>query len=305
MTIIICNFEESLVSNLQALLNSKSSECRKLLYQFFNIQKKRIFARPRQVHISSELAQHQLYRFEKKSVISEIINKIKNGDDLNIYLSDKQNELDHIDLTLTVMGIHHFHLGDTIVQNGKRKGLVKGTKSLLFIKIEQQDAYFIDILSHDINTGFLNRRLLSIIYKNWPILLEDFRIDRENIKCREITDEEFSMVIQHRINTTYSPEEGVAYFLPGQLTSANTDSDNEDKISRFLTKLNDIEKSLKAKPDAIAKYIKNITGVKYNVLRFPIEIIDNCFVIKNVNSGIRWDLYMLPNGLWHIRPGSR
>lgn len=278
-------------------LGSKSTECSDLLRQFFNVQKKRIIENSRRVHISKELEQHQLFKYEKKSVISRIINKIENGEDLNIYLSDKQNELDHSDLTLSIMGLHHFHLGEIIQKGGTRKGLVKGTKSLLFIKIEEQDAYLIDILSHDITSGFLNRQLLHIIYKNWPQLLEPFRINRGGIEYTEITEEDFTKLIQLQINIPYSPEYGIAYFFPGGLSKKNTDSDIENDIFRLLDALEKTECFLKNKTRDIAEYIRQVTGIRYNVLRFSTELRDGGIVIINSNSGLLfvWDnLFLIP-----------
>ncbi|MGZ5077240.1 MAG: hypothetical protein ACXWE9_12355 [Methylobacter sp.] len=290
MAIIICNFEESLTEELQHLLGSKSTDCSNLLRQFFNIKKKNIIPQPRQVHISKEIREHNLFNYEKKSVIQEIINRIKCGIDLKIYLSDRQNELDHTDLTLTVMGLHHFHLGDKIENSGKRKGLIRGTKSILFIKFEDDAAYLIDILSHEINQGFLNRRLLHIIYNNWPQLLEQYRIDRMNISNQEITDDEFAMLIQNQLNIPFSPENGVSFFLPGLLTTGNTDSENEWKITTLLRDLEEIKLKLEISSSDISNYIKIKTRVSYNILRFSIKIRNGYFVIQNENTGLFFTL---------------
>ena len=280
MTIIICNLKENLITNLQISLGSKVTDCRALLRQFFKIQEKKIIKNPRRVHISNELKQHQLYKCEKKQVISTIIKKIENGEDLNIYLSDKQDEYNSPDWSLTFMGFHHLHLGETIEKNGKMKGLIKRTKSLLFIMIEDQDAYLTDILSHDMIKGFLNRELLHIIYKNWSHLLEPYLISRGDIECTEILDNDFSRVIQHNISVPYSPEDGIAYFLP------RNPSNNEMKINKFFDALEEIENLIKNRL-SIAEEIRQETGIKYNVLRFSIEINDNGeFLIKNNNSGI-------------------
>ncbi|TCT20257.1 hypothetical protein [Thiobaca trueperi] len=286
MAIVICDLETTLINELKCILNSSSNDCRTLLRQFLNAKKKSISTDKREVFISNELHEHNLFKYEKRDVIQNIIYRIARGQDVNIYLSNRQGELNHTDLTLTVFGLHHLHLGDKVENKGKRKGLIKGTKSILFAKFDKDRAYLVDILSHDIETGFLNRKLLNIIHKNWPHLLEPYRIKRMGVSCRDITDTEFTKMIKHGINIPFSPEDGVVFFLPGSLTMANTDADNEMVIIGAMKDIERAERRIKDILHHLSAYIKKTTGIEYNVLRFSVVLTNDGLAIENKNSGI-------------------
>jgi len=273
------------MSELQNFLESKSDNLEKLLRQFFNIQKKNISQKPRKVHYSNEIKKHHLFQFDKKTVIKDIEDRFTSGNDINIYLSDKQNELDHVDLTLTMMGIHHLHLGEKIQSKGKRKGLIKGTKKLLFVMVKEDDVYFLNILEHDLVEGFHNLSLLDVIYKNWQKLLEPYHLKGAIRPSMKIDSEDFSKLSMNQINTIYYAEDYKVYALPGGgITTGNTDSENERRIQVFFREIEEIEDFLSANIHKIGHYIKRFSKINYNILTFSFKIIDGRFFLKNDNS---------------------
>lgn len=299
MAIAILNLKESFQLELREALNSKTLSLEGLLREYFNVQKKGIDQKPRSVYLSREIQEHELYRTSKKRVIEEIIQTSENGGDLSMYLSERKNHLIPPDTALSTIGVHHFHLGDKIEKHGKRKGLVKGTKSLLFARVEREAIYIVNIFNHDIQKGFLNREILRIIYRNWKNILEPYHLGREVTGLsREVSDEDFAELLENQIHVPFCMGTDV-YFLPGGgLTTGNTDADNELKIQQLIDDLEASEEIIRKNIKTVEKMISAQTCINFHILRFSMKIHNNSFVIENNETGLRFtfmngDIYPL------------
>ena len=100
-------------------------------------------------------------------------------------------KLSYNDRMLNDWGVHHLHLGDHI----QRNGFIDRTKALLFCRFEQDDAYFVDILSHDY---FFEQNLGVIMHENWPDMLRRHRLN--GIKGAPITNAEISALREKNCN---------------------------------------------------------------------------------------------------------
>ena len=113
------------------------------------------------VHTSSEL--------EGRNKINEIINKLERGEDVNRLLSNKVKKLNqakNADLLKSEWGIYHLHFRE------------ERSEELLFIYLNDGNAYLLDILKHEKADGVVvtwtNTDLIQIMHNNWPQVIKPF-----------------------------------------------------------------------------------------------------------------------------------
>jgi hypothetical protein len=272
---VVADLRESLGAELRRYLGSSSMDVYELLREYYLVKVKAISEKRRRVLVSKELSRHPLYISEKRSVIQRIFQSTESGGNLNIYLSERSRHLKYTDKALATFGVHHFHLGEAIANSGKRKGLVKGTKSLLFGRVTAEAIFFVAIFSHSVLPEFLKPELLKIIHRNWSWSISEYRLHREGAEYREVvTDEEIGKMLARDINVPIVVD-GVAYFLPGGgLTAAGTSGEVEWRASRTLDEIEDLERALKAKGTEIRDYIAYKFGVCPATLSFECVILE-------------------------------
>ncbi len=282
---ISIDLESDLNDFLKEQLGFSSDNVEEHLRSFFNIEQKTIEQRPRVVSLSKELSQHPLFLNEKNDVIKNLIQKIEKGEDINVYLSHMRKNTRHYDTALIKLGVYHLHLGGKIEKRGSRKGLIKGTKSLLFAKVTESTIYFIDILNHDTTKGFLNRKLLNTLYKNWPLLLEEYRINDVKVKKSRFNNQEFSNLVSNNIDFSFQSEDGTQFFFPGLISTAGTDAKTEREIISVLNFIFNIENAiLNNNKTILVEFIKLKSRIKCDILKFKLVYLNNKFCVQETDS---------------------
>lgn len=261
MALIVNDLKSSLVTELQNYLDTSEENLRELLWFFYSQDLKKIKETPREVHLSKEILKSSIYLNEKKEAINNIKSTFSRGGSLDIYLSCRSDQLKHIDYGLAHLGVHHLHLGSEIQQKGQRKGRVKGTKSLLFCKVCENDVYFINIYDHTLSKGFLNVNILRVLANNWPDLVEPFRV-RGAVKIdQNLTNEDAAYLMSHEINPMIEVAPNKIYMMPGMgLTSAGTPLVVELKVNQLLDFLDSFSQIMHMCSAHIANSIHELTG---------------------------------------------
>jgi hypothetical protein len=149
---------------------------RDLLQTYGSWKARLIPARPRTVHISSELAASPEMA-QHKTELDAIVAKMEAGALLRPHLSKRvrfahdpaakpgdplQRRKDR-DLLIADWGIHHLHLSSEEEANGS--GFVKRDGPLLFAIFRPDDAYLIGIFCHG---DWALKQVLEIVVRNWP-----------------------------------------------------------------------------------------------------------------------------------------
>lgn len=264
--IVIVEIDSSLVAALQHHLGSKTVHLKALLMEFHNLLLKQVPQRRRQVHVSGELTRHKLFKNQKQQVVKQIVASLESGGTLAPYLSEKSEQLQHFDLSLAHFGVHHFHLGDKTQHFGARVGRVKGTKSLLFVRITESDAYLLDILNHQ--DGFLNMHLLRVMHRNWPESIEPFRLKGAIRVAVKYSDEEAAELLQNEVNVIVELGKEQVYMLPGMGTTiAGTPLLMEQRVDHTVRDFRHIACMVEHNPNAVSALIKQLTGVGHNIIR--------------------------------------
>lgn len=140
---------------------------RDLGIKLFNALKRRVTAKPRDVHMSREIS----VPHECRDGFKQLKAKLTAGDDVTPHLSTRLLKADFSDALLNDWGIHHFHL--EIVPHATKAGFVKRTDPVLLAHITDTAAYLIAVAVHD---HWAEQRYLDILRTNWPELLVPFRV---------------------------------------------------------------------------------------------------------------------------------
>lgn len=162
-----CDFISDLKNQQKKILlknGYKISEKKDIILQYYNTVNRLIHPLNYKVEINPNF--NIPYKFSK--VIKEIIFKLKNGKNINSFLSKTIIESSYNDLMFNNFGFYHLHLGHKI-NNGFRGR----TNELMLIYINDTKVYILGIFNH---SDWLDDAKLRIIKKNWPELLEPFKL---------------------------------------------------------------------------------------------------------------------------------
>ena len=169
-----------------------------MFHTYFTVTKYLIPQRPRNVLKSGEF----ICPPEFDEGLSGIETKIRNGDDLNPYLSKSfVNILDNgvqyhlsqnvrntrnsrLDLLYIHWGIHHLHLG----RNLESDGFIERTGPLLFCRFDAENAYFINVFPHS-SASWVDQDMIRILHDTWPESIEIYRVRGVSGLSRTITNE--------------------------------------------------------------------------------------------------------------------
>lgn len=279
--------------------NEKSSTC-ELLINYLNALNKRISTNKRKVLFSDNIQEIINSSNLNKKYIDAIFtfkNNFENGIDMNghlstnIYYSElslkKKNKIyrQSRDYLLDDWGIYHIHLNE---KEAKNENEMHGNRSeyLLFVKVTIDKVYFIDILNHNEKNVFAKQELLKVLDRNWPFLLEKYRLHGINA-CTSYTDEEINKRRKNGEYILYNINGKVYMPIGGGLTSAGTNVSHTNTADNILQDIEIIESYIKDNYISIQKEVEDITGIKVpnRFLKFKMFLEDRGYVVEELNTG--------------------
>lgn len=139
------------------------SELGRTFHQLVRARLEHLQGRPLSVRLSREMEPNRA-----RPAIVEIERRATQGEPLWPYLSKQTEKAGFRDDLLSHWGIVHFHLGEELQDSG----YIERTGDHLYAWIRDDTAYFLDIRNH----AFADQRVVDVIVRNWPELLEPFRI---------------------------------------------------------------------------------------------------------------------------------
>ncbi len=111
------------------------------LFQYYNLRKRQIEQKPRQVIYSKEFVCPTGYG----AALKEFEKKVEQGDNLTPFLSQKIKRCNYNDLLLNDWGIHHFHLSRCY----RDDGFVKRSLYQIFAYVTEDSVYMIQVYPHN------------------------------------------------------------------------------------------------------------------------------------------------------------
>lgn len=255
------------------------STARDIVIQFVNLQRRRIEPRPRTVHVAAELvvptSVHAGFELVKKTA--------ETGGDLNLHLSKTvKTDADYDDPMLNDWGIHHLHLGASVMTAGKSRGLIQRTKELLFAIVRDDSICFVAVGDHD---DWARERLLEIAYANWPHLFGGKMIHTRPSR-QTLTDEDRLLLREHGI---VAPTEigGIVMFSPGGgYTTTGRSARVLVTVSRIMLDARNYEMRFQAMASQLIAKAEEL-GVKEDELEFHyIGAHDGAVLVKDERTKI-------------------
>lgn len=173
--------------------------------------------------------------------------KIKQGVSVNPHLSSATKK-DKLDGLLYDWGIHHLHLGEKFAL----PGFVERSGPVLFAIFRPDDVFFIDIRDHE---GWSDKSLLEIVNRNWPELIEPYRI--KGIKPEvSLTANEIISTRKAGINTIIELSDGKSLFLiGGGLTTAKTSLAAVESYVKLKRALHNVEEEIRSYRNKLATHV--------------------------------------------------
>ncbi|MCI9639844.1 hypothetical protein AALA22_00090 [Anaerovoracaceae bacterium 41-7] len=236
------------------------------LYQFFNVQKRKIARKPRNIHKSKEFICPKDY----KEAFNEFEMRAKNGDDLNVFMSEKLKEANYNDGLLNDWNIYHFHL----TRQFRDDGWAKRSKYLIFAYVTDTDLYMLQVYKHKDNHVFAKQELVEIIHKNWPEFIEKNHFKGK--PCVDIDEKGYNLLRKANISTFVTLNEddcfgsiGGGYMSDGSSTEAMWEENKWKRLMKIVEKT--IIANMELLIDLIKKEAENVT----NCFRIQLLWIDN------------------------------
>jgi hypothetical protein len=243
----------------------------------------RISSTPRKVHFSKE------FDCPKKYVkrVEKLKKRIEKGEDISPYLSTGVDRIKNKDHLLYDWNIHHLHLGEL----RENKKFSMRTKELLFVYFTDKDMYFLTVLDHD---SFADKKLLSIIHRNWPDLLKKFLLPFATVVNPVLTDDALQKLRKSGVTTFTQLESGEVYMPPGMGVVTTAESAKAvQSTQKVLNALSRIELEIRKSPQKFKDEILMIKGIKVKDLNIELKIVTGEFVLFESNSGYLKPLFNL------------
>lgn len=236
--------------------NTKDS-VHEIARQYFNVLFREISAQPRKVHVSKKLLS-SLPTGDLRIAFDTIISNAKSGSLLNKYLSTELLNPSYKDALLYDWCIHHLHLGTKPDLGDPR--FIERTNELLYVRVEDEDFYCIDILDHNPIDGFANQGMVQIVHDNWPHLINRFALNAAKVSPN-LTNEEIYKVRAVGATACVTVADGTIYIPSGggyasDGSSITVTRNAGDLVARILSQ----EKAIRSCEINVRDQIAQVTG---------------------------------------------
>ncbi len=165
---------------------------------------------------------------------------IKEGRSLFPYLSRQIFNASEQDGMLFDWGILHFHLGTD--PDAKYKGMIKGTREILYAIVAEDDVYFLLIAKHGL---WANKALLQLVKKEFPHIIEPYKL--HGVLPGQHTYSERDHLALRAAGASPATEiDGELYFSPGGgINTAGGSMTSTSKIQQLIYEYEIAERLMK------------------------------------------------------------
>jgi hypothetical protein len=286
------NFQQDWVEILRQKLvergysiDSSQHDSDALCIQYFNVLKRQIDAKPREILVSKEFSCPEQYR----KGIKLIRRKVKSGQDLTPHLSKNIKSLDYHDSLLNDWGIYHFHLGDLL----EKTGFIKRTGPVLFARVTDEYFYMLDILDHG---SWSQQRLVEIIHTNWQESISLFKI-QGLYKLNSVTpsDQDIAQFRKHGISTLIQVSDGTIYSsLGGGYSRSGISTDVRVTCSCYSATVRRLEKHVRNNLSNLRDIARQHNLELPPQPHFQLQIVDGNAYAVELNTKIFYPLCEMP-----------
>lgn len=214
-----------------------------LLADYLENTSKLITCKKRKVYESQYLQNKLQGEFaDYRDVVTKFCNKFENGEDISGHLSRKIYDSTFYDKLLSSWGIYHVHLNEKEAHTNTE---MKDNRAevLLFIRVEGDNVYFIDVQKHSQKYVFSNFNLLEVLVDEWEYLMEPLEIKGivpGSLQPKITCDKEINMLRKINVNPAFEIK-GKAY-MPGLgVTCAGSSVSSMIRAQRIVKSITNIK----------------------------------------------------------------
>lgn len=222
--------------------NSIDTDPERMALQFFNLRKRLISPRPRNILKAPAFSCPPA---EQAGLVA-LEEKIARGEDITPHLSTRLTDLDYDDDLLNDWGVHHLHLG-LVMMSPPYEQFIARTGPVLFAKFDSDKAYFIDVRSHGrgVPQPWTRQEMIRILHDNWPQSINRYRLNVEGLVTPP-SDEDIRITRTGHVNSLVQLEAGVVYAPPGGgLSTSGISAEVVMTSDRAMIQLDHFEKWLR------------------------------------------------------------
>jgi hypothetical protein len=253
---------------------SADAPLEKLILLALNHELKTVSQRSRKVYCSKEfLTKKSGLDAAQKQAADDILAKFRKGEDVGGHFSESSVNPKETDALLADWKIHHLHISNH--KNKPTDRFYSRTGPVMFAYVSEDAAYFIDIYPH--GKGFpetwTRQDLLSILDRNWPHILEPYRLKGISGVAFAPSDLELRKLRGANVNTII--QVGNSFIAPpgGGLAMDGTPSANVFRMDRTFHLIKDFERFVNKNFDQLRAEISLKSGVAENSMDFGLVLI--------------------------------
>lgn len=230
---------------------------------------------------------------DKRRVINHIIKIISEGKSIAPYLSNQSILIDsEPDLMFSDWGILHLHLGT--FKDKANKHFVERTSELLFLKIEENDAYIIGVYKHE-DQIWAKKEIVQKVYDNWPHLFYELN---DISLTDEVNDDERKLMRKQHMNVLTSLLDNKIDKSVTVVSSSNfgmvSSGDSIEAVRVFDYMYNTLKE--------LEKEVIKSTNGKYKIFKHVMHINhQNTIKLSLINNGRFWYVMDLHNHFLFFR----
>lgn len=194
-----------------------------------------------------------------------LLEKVKNGENLNFHLSRGRKKLDYNDGLLNDWGVFHFHLGTTL----ENDSYINRTGELLFALVDTNNFYCINMYDH---SSWTNLEVVKEIHRKFPHTIS-MNILKGVVGLSHVpTNEDIKNLRRAGCNTMLQMDDGTIYAsLGGGYMTDGTSTNVIIFSDHWKRHVRNLEKKL---PDIINNELKDISFT-HSPISCNLQIHDN------------------------------
>lgn len=246
------DFKNRIYNELQRAGYKDATE-KDAVYQYYNLRKRRIEPKPRTVMYSKEFACPAGY----EKAMEEFTAKIKNGEDLMPFQSQKIQKSEYNDLLLNDWGIQHFHL----TRRFRDDGFAARSQFQIFAYVTEDRFYLIQAYPHDAADLYSKQKMVRILRDNWPEITERFRAEGITHLTEKLDDHAYARIREaHILSLLELGENEVYYPIGGGYSSTGLASSALWQADYWLNRLALFQKLLVDHGEQLGQLIRQMSG---------------------------------------------
>ena len=264
-----------------------------LLLLALNYEFKTIIPHRREIHTSIEFeAKRGTLDAAMQNALGDILKKFKRGHDVNGHLSRSSVNAQETDALRADWNIYHVHISNHKDNPGDK--FYARTGPVMFVQITDTDAFFIDIYPHGQGhpETFSRQALLEIIDKNWPKLLEPYKLKGITSVSLHPTDLELKQLrgkggptgkkgatnVVLKVGNSYVCSPG------GGLATDGTPAANTFRLNRTMHTVKQLENWTNENSLALRKKFSKKLGIPEWDIDFELVSLEGGLGVREINS---------------------